>query len=79
MKIDFQKGQLAKSQTANGIINAWIVQMPQVKLANITLYNVSVVVRDSNDSAPILIGSSLLNRFQLRKDQETMVLTRKTY
>jgi aspartyl protease family protein len=79
MKIDYQNGAPGRSQTANGIIQAWMVKVPQVRVGNITLYDVPTVVRDSNDNSPILVGTSLLNRFQMTRDQHLMILSKKAY
>ncbi|WP_373975609.1 retroviral-like aspartic protease family protein [Chitinibacter sp. SCUT-21] len=79
MKLDYKNGQAARSQTANGVIGAWIIKVPQLRLGSITLYDVPTVVRDSNDGSPILIGTSLLNRFQMTRDQSLMILSKKAY
>ncbi|WP_348945273.1 retropepsin-like aspartic protease [Chitinibacter sp. FCG-7] len=79
MKISYKNGQQGHSQTANGNIGAWLVKLPQIRINNITLYDVTAVVRDSNDSAPILVGMSVLNRFQMRREQELMILSKKAY
>jgi aspartyl protease family protein len=79
MKIDYQTGRIGRSQTANGIIASWLVIVPQIKLGNIMVYDVPLVVRDSNDASPVLIGMSLLNRFQMKREQELMILSKKSY
>ncbi|QLG87802.1 TIGR02281 family clan AA aspartic protease [Chitinibacter bivalviorum] len=79
MRISYQSGQLGRSQTANGVINAWLIRIPQVKIGNIMVYDVPAVVRDANDNSPILIGTSVLNRFQMKRDQDLMILSKKAY
>lgn len=79
MKIAYKNGQAARTQTANGTIAAWIVKLPQIRLSNVTLYDVPAIVRDSDDNSPILIGTSTLNRFQIKQEQNLMILTKKTY
>lgn len=77
--IDYAKGEPAQSQTANGVVKAWIVQLPQVKIGDITVFNVPAGVREGGDDTPVLIGTSFLNRFQMKRDQELMILTKKAY
>ncbi|UXY15335.1 TIGR02281 family clan AA aspartic protease [Chitiniphilus purpureus] len=77
--INYEKGMPARSQTANGVVKAWIVQIPELRFGNVLVYNVPVAVRDSNEDIPVLIGASLLNRFQMKREQDTMILTKKNY
>ncbi|HSC81062.1 MAG TPA: TIGR02281 family clan AA aspartic protease [Chitinolyticbacter sp.] len=77
--IDYASGQPAQAQTANGTIKAWIIQLQQVKIGPITVYNTPATVREGGDNTPVLIGTSFLNRFQMKRDQELMILTKKAY
>jgi aspartyl protease family protein len=79
LKIDYRSGKPALTQTANGVIKAWLVKVPQLKLGTVTLYNIDLGVRESNDAGPILIGMSTLNRFQMKRDQDLMILSKKAY
>lgn len=79
LKIDYRSGKPALSQTANGTIKAWLVKVPQLKLGTVTLYNIDLGVRESNDNGPILIGMSTLNRFQMKREQDLMILSKKAY
>ncbi|TJZ72036.1 retropepsin-like aspartic protease family protein [Chitiniphilus eburneus] len=79
MGIDYTKGQSAMAQTANGSVKAWLLWLPQVKVGTIVVYDVPVGVRDGTEEAPVLIGTSLLNRFQMKREQDAMILTKKLY
>lgn len=79
MHIDYSHGSPGQTQTANGVIRAWLVKLPQLQLGTVTVYDVEAVVRDSTDNGPVLIGTSLLNRFQMSRDQSMMILNKKTY
>ena len=79
LKIEYKSGKPMLSQTANGTVKAWLTQLPQIRIGTVTLYNVDVGVRESVDNAPILIGMSLLNRFQMKREQDLMILSKKTY
>jgi aspartyl protease family protein len=79
LKINYRSGRQGLSQTANGTIKAWLVKVPQLRLGTVTLYNIDLSVRDSNEAGPVLIGMSTLNRFQMKREQELMILSKKAY
>ncbi|MGL6041959.1 MAG: retropepsin-like aspartic protease family protein [Deefgea sp.] len=79
LKIDYRGGKPALSQTANGVVKAWLVKVPQLKIGTVTLYNIDLGVRESSDAGPILIGMSTLNRFQMKREQDLMILSKKAY
>ncbi|WP_297575336.1 TIGR02281 family clan AA aspartic protease [uncultured Deefgea sp.] len=79
LKLNYQNGQPMRSHTANGVIRSWLIVLPKARIGNVTLYNLDLVVRDSNDNSPILIGMSTLNRFQMKREQELMILSKKAY
>jgi aspartyl protease family protein len=77
MKIPYEEGQRGSSQTAAGSLGVWLVRVPRIQLNTITLYDVDVVVRDVRGDSPLLIGSSLLNRFDMERDQSMLVMRKK--
>ncbi|WP_027469319.1 retropepsin-like aspartic protease family protein [Deefgea rivuli] len=79
LNIDYRSGIQGRSQTANGTIKAWLVKVPQLRLGTVTLYNIDLSVRDSNEAGPVLIGMSTLNRFQMKREQDLMILSKKAY
>lgn len=79
LDIEYARGRPGYTQTANGNVRAWVSSLPQVRIGEITVYDVPVSVRDSNDGAPILIGSSLLSRFEMKQGERAMVLVKKNY
>lgn len=65
-------------QTANGIVAAYRVKLDTVSLGRITLHNVDGVVVDSDMMGGVaLLGLSFLNRTEMRRDGDTMTLTRR--
>jgi aspartyl protease family protein len=65
-------------QTANGIVAAYRVKLDTVQLGPITLHNVDGVVVESNALGGAgLLGLSFLNRTEMRRDGDTMTLTRR--
>ena len=65
-------------QTANGVVAAYRVKLDTVSLGRITLHNVDGVVVDSDMMGGVaLLGLSFLNRTEMRRDGDTMILTRR--
>jgi aspartyl protease family protein len=65
-------------QTANGVVNAYRVKFDTVKLGDITLNNVDGVVMEGNSlGLHGLLGMSFLNRTEMKRDGDTMTLTKR--
>ncbi len=79
LDIEFTRGRPGYALTASGNVRAWLIRLPQMRIGEVTIYDVPVSIRDSNDSAPILIGSSLLARFEMKQEEKAMVLVKKKY
>jgi aspartyl protease family protein len=63
-------------QTANGVSQGWLVRLASVRLGDVEVYDVDAVV--GTQSMPyVLLGNSFLSRFQMRRDNEQMVLERR--
>lgn len=63
-------------QTAGGPTAAWKVQLDTVRIGAMTINNVDAIVLDS--ALPMaLLGMSFLNRTEMKRDGETMVLTKR--
>ena len=74
--IDYRKGQRAMSSTAGGMVPIYIVRLDTVRLGPIELSGVEgVVVEQGLDIA--LLGMSFLNRLEMKRDGQHMVLVRR--
>lgn len=74
--VDWQAGQIGSAQTANGVMPAWRVKLASVRIADVEVFDVDALV--SQQPIPsILLGNSFLNRFQMKRDHEQMVLERR--
>ena len=63
-------------QTANGVAPAWVVKLSSVRIGDVEIYDVDAVV--GSQSMPyVLLGNSFLSRFQMRRDNDQMVLERR--
>ena len=74
--IDYRKGQRGQIQTANGLAAAWRVTLDRVRLGGIELQQVDAVVIEKGPDI-VLLGMSFLNRVEMRREGETMTLTRR--
>ena len=74
--VDWQAGQIGSAQTANGVMPAWRVKLASVRIGDVEVFDVDALV--SQQPIPsILLGNSFLNRFQMKRDHEQMVLERR--
>jgi aspartyl protease family protein len=76
MGIDYQRGKRTVSQTANGPILAYIVNLTHVQVGDIAFANVSGLVLEDGlgQQIPALIGMSFLRNVEMRQTGNTMVL-----
>jgi aspartyl protease family protein len=74
--IDYKKGQLGYSNTANGVIPGYRVMLSTVQIGDVQVYNVEATVLPS--SMPyMLLGNSYLDRFQMRRENDRLTLEKK--
>jgi aspartyl protease family protein len=74
--LNYKAGQQVRMQTANGLVPAWLVKLSSVRIGDVEIYDVDAVV--GSQSMPyVLLGNSFLSRFQMRRDNEQMVLERR--
>jgi aspartyl protease family protein len=74
--IDYRKGQVGYSNTANGVVQIYRVMLDSVRLGSIELTGVEAAVIEHGLSVALL-GMSFLNRVEMQRDGHTMVLTRR--
>jgi len=74
----YLSGPRGAVQTASGVAPAYHVKLDTVKLGEITLNNVDGVVVEGNTLGGMgLLGLSFLNRIEMRREGDTMTLTRR--
>jgi aspartyl protease family protein len=62
--------------TANGNTRGYLIRLKSVRIGEVEVFDVEAVV--SPASMPyVLLGNSFLGRFQMARDNDTMVLTRR--
>jgi len=64
-------------QTANGVTQAWLVTLGNVRVGELSLSEVDGIVHQ-HDMPMALLGMSFLNRMEMKRDGQTMTL-RKRY
>lgn len=75
--IDYRRGQPSLMGTANGTATAYKVTLNTVRVGDIVINNVEAAVLDGNQMPFALLGMSFLNRMEMRREGQTMVLTRR--
>lgn len=74
--INYKNGRLARANTANGIVNTYVVRLDSVKIGDVELNQVDASIQE--DGLPYtLLGMSFLNRMEMRRDGEQMTLTKR--
>ena len=74
--INYKAGQPVRMQTANGTTGGWRVKLSSVRVGDVEVHEVDAVIGTS--SMPyVLLGNSFLSRFQMRRDNDQMVLERR--
>ena len=74
--IKYQGGQPVRMNTANGVSQGWLIRLDSVRIGDVEVFGVEAVV----SPAPmpfVLLGNSFLTRFQMRRDNDQMVLERR--
>jgi aspartyl protease family protein len=73
--IDYQKGQLIRMGTANGVAQGWRVKLSSVRIGDVEVFEVDAVVGPEMPFA--LLGNSFLSRFSMNRTSDQMVLERR--
>ena len=74
--IDYSKGQRGMSNTANGQIVVYRVALASMRVGDVQVYNVEAVVAQM-PMPQVLLGNSFLTRFQMKRENDTMTLTKR--
>lgn len=76
MGVNYKQGQMVMVNTANGPAPAYRVKLNTVKIGDIEMNQVDALVQESG--LPFaLLGMSFLNRTEMRREGEMMVLTKR--
>jgi len=74
--INYRNGQLAKGNTANGVVTVYQVKLASVRVGDVEVYDVDAAILPTN-GPQVLLGNSFLGRFQMTRMNDQMVLERR--
>lgn len=74
--INYESGQRIYGNTANGMVMAFKVSLTTLRIQDVEVHNVEAAVLPQSMSA-ILLGNSFLTRFQMKRENDTLTLTRR--
>ena len=74
--INYRNGQLAKGNTANGVVTVYQVKLASVRVGDVEVYDVDAAILPTN-GPQVLLGNSFLGRFQMTRLNDQMVLERR--
>ena len=74
--INYRAGQLGYSSTANGTVAVYRVKLNSVRIGDVEVFDVDASVLPAGMSH-VLLGNSFLTRFQMKRDNDQMVLERR--
>ena len=75
--INYIAGQKTLTSTANGVVPTYRVKLVEVRVGDIVLNNVGGTVHVGDNLPIVLLGMSFLNRMDMKRDGEKMVLTKR--
>lgn len=74
--LDFSKGQRGITNTANGQVLTHRISLREVRVGDVTVYNVDATVVPAGMDM-VLLGNSFLSRFQMKRDADVLVLDKR--
>jgi aspartyl protease family protein len=79
LSLDYRRGQRVPIQTANGVIEAWRINLASVRVGDIIVHNIDGVVAEApreTTGMPVL-GMSFLNMVEMQRRGNTLTLSRR--
>lgn len=74
--VNYLAGERGYSQTANGVVPVYRVKLAEVTLGDITLHDIDGVVHETTMPV-VLLGMSFLGKLEMRREGESLTLTKK--
>lgn len=74
--IDYRSGRRGTTQTAGGPTAMYLVRLDSVRVGNIELQNINAMVIEQGLNVALL-GNSFLDRTEMRREGQTMILVRR--
>ena len=74
--IDYRAGRPGTTSTANGAMAVYKVSLASVRVGDVQLYNVEALIGQAPMEV-VLLGNSFLTRFQMKRENDTMTLSKR--
>ena len=74
--LNYKSGQQGHVNTANGTAPAWRMKLASVRIGDVEVHDVDALVTPQ-PMPYVLLGNSFLTRFQMKRDNDQMVLERR--
>ena len=74
--IDYRAGRRGVTNTANGAMAVYKVALASVRVGDVLVYDVEALVGQS-PMDQVLLGNSFLTRFQMKRENDTMTLSKR--
>jgi aspartyl protease family protein len=74
--LNYKTGTLGYGSTANGTVTVYHLKLASVRIGDVEIYNVDASVLPGG-MPYVLLGNSFLSRFQMKRDNDQMVLERR--
>lgn len=74
--INYEQGERGMGSTANGAIPIWRITLKSLRIQDVEVYGVDAVVVPAG-MPQVLLGNSFLNRFQMKRENDMLTLTRR--
>jgi aspartyl protease family protein len=72
--VNYLAGRKVLTQTANGVVPVYRVRLDAVDIGGIKLSNIDAIVIEGGRLPVALLGMSFLNRMEMRRDGDTLML-----
>ncbi|MFZ6772759.1 retropepsin-like aspartic protease family protein [Undibacterium sp. SXout7W] len=74
--INYKSGKVGYSRTANGIVASYLTKLDTVKIGDLELHQIEAAIQETGLTQPLL-GMSVLNRLEMRREGDQMTLTKR--
>ena len=74
--IDYRAGQRGMTNTANGAMAVYKIALASVRVGDVLAYDVEALVGQA-PMDQVLLGNSFLTRFQMKRENDTMTLSKR--
>ncbi len=76
-RIDYKRGVKSKANTANGVVDTYLVKLNTLKIGTIVLHNVQASVIEGGSPNVLLLGMAAQNRLNMERKGPVLTLTKK--